>query len=90
MHGKTLMGVAREGRGAIASPKMPKNTFLTRKMRQISLFFCAELCLGNLQLPFRGQECSPPKRVPHPRQIPGYAAWQRIALSLSFLVIYWL
>jgi len=30
--------------GGIASPNMPKNTFLTKKLRQISLIFCPEPC----------------------------------------------
>jgi len=46
---------------------MPPNTFL---QKNAPLFiFCPEPCL---QRPFRGQKC-PPRGLPPPKQIPGYA-----------------
>jgi len=67
------IGVPREGqRGAIAPPKIAKNTFLTKN--------CAKFLYFSAQKPAREaysahslvRSAPPPRRVPSPRQIPGY------------------
>jgi len=66
------MGVARERqRGAIASPKMPKSTFLTKNCATF-LYFSTKNPAREAYSTVSGVR-SPPKGVPPPRQIPGYA-----------------
>jgi len=47
--------------GAMTPPKMPQEYIFGKKLCQISLFFCPELCSEGLQQPFMGQECPPPQ-----------------------------
>jgi len=84
--GYSIIGVAREGqRGAIAPPKMPQSTFLTKKVAP-NFYFSAQKPAGGLTAAIHGSGVPPPpspRRVPPPRQIPGYALYSIGRLSVA-------